>query len=271
MDVRVYEGMRRVDAVSPADRGLAYGDGLFETMRAFGGDLPWWGRHWSRLQHGAAVLGIALPDEAFAARETKALLDGRDGVAKLLLTRGTGARGYAPSAGPATLVLSRHDAPARRMGITLRWCETRLATQPRLAGIKHCSRLEQVLARAEWPADEGADEGLVLDADGNVASAIAGNLFILRDGGWHTPLLDRCGVHGVMRGWALPVLGAREARLAPADVEAADALFVCNAVRGILEVERLGERAWSPHPQVAALRERLALDHPAFAPTPETP
>jgi 4-amino-4-deoxychorismate lyase len=69
----------------------------------------------------------------------------------------------------------------------------------------------------------------------------------------------------------MPVLGALEARLKPADVEAADALFVCNAVRGILEVERLCERTWSPHPQVAALRQCLASDHPAFAPIPETP
>jgi 4-amino-4-deoxychorismate lyase len=74
-----------------------------------------------------------------------------------------------------------------------------------------------------------------------------------------------------MRGWALSVLNARETGLEPADIETADALFVCNAVRGILEAERLGERRWSPHPQVAALRQRLALDHPAFAPIPETP
>lgn len=271
MDARIFEGMRRVDAVSPADRGLAYGDGVFETMRAFSGDVPWWDRHWSRLQRGAQVLGIVLPDEAFVRDEVVALLDGRSGVAKLLITRGASARGYAPSTGPATCIVSRHDAPASLERITLRWCETRLALQPRLAGIKHCNRLEQVLARAEWPTGEGADEGLMLDADGHVTSAIAGNLFILRDGRWLTPLLDRCGVHGVMRGWAMPVLDARETRLAPADVETANALFVCNAVRGILEAERLGERAWPPQPQVARLRERLAADHPAFAPTPETP
>jgi 4-amino-4-deoxychorismate lyase len=271
MDVRVFEAGGRVDALSPSDRGLAYGDGLFETMRAFDGALPWWDRHWARLQRGAAVLGIPLPDEAPAYDEAVALLAGRAGVVKLLLTRGAGARGYAPVTGPSTWLLSHHDSPAPRTRIVLRWCETRLAPQPRLAGIKHCNRLEQVLARAEWPTGEGADEGLMLDADGHVASAIAGNLFILRDGHWRTPRLDRCGVHGVMRGWALPVLDAREARLSRADVEAADALFVCNAVRGILEAGRLGDRTWPPHPQVAALRQRLAADHPAFAPTPEMP
>lgn len=271
MDVRVFEGTTRVDSVSPADRGIAYGDGLFETMRAWRGDIPWWDRHWARLERGAAVLAIALPDEARVRSEMRAVLDGRDGVAKLVVTRGSGTRGYAPSAGPVTWMASRHEPPRSRSSIVLRWCETRLSIQPRLAGIKHCNRLEQVLARGEWPAGEGADEGLVLDTDGHVASAIAGNVFVLCGGQWRTPLLDRCGVHGVARAWAMAVLGAHEARLSSSDVDGADALFVCNAVRGILEVERLGERAWSPHPQVAALRERLAADHPAFAPTPETP
>jgi len=271
MHARVFRGDERIDAVSPADRGLAYGDGLFETMRAWRGDVPWWDRHWARLAQGAHLLGIGLPDEVRVRDELRALPDGPGRVPKLLLTRGEGLRGYAPSPGPATWVLSSHDAPAPRARIALRWCETRLAVQPRLAGVKHCNRLEQVLARGEWPAGEGADEGLMLDATDHVASAIAGNVFALCDGQWRTPRLDRCGVHGVMRGWALPALGAIEARLSPTDIDAADALFVCNAVRGILEVERLGDRRWSPHPQVAALRHRLAADHPAFAPTPETP
>ena len=271
MHARVYRGNERVEAVSPADRGLAYGDGLFETMRAWRGEVPWWDRHWARLSRGADALGIALPDEARVHDELRSLLDRGDGVAKLLLTRGGGGRGYAPSAGPPTWVLSRHDAPSRREGVALRWCATRLAIQPRLAGLKHCNRLEQVLARAEWAAGDDADEGLMLDTDDFVVSAIAGNVFIFAGGRWRTPRLDRCGVRGLMRGWAMPVLDAEESRLSVAHVEAADAVFVCNAVRGILEVERLGERRWSPHPQVAALRHRLATDHPAFAPTPETP
>ena len=271
MHARVYRGNERIEAVSPADRGLAYGDGLFETMRAWRGDVPWWDRHWSRLSRGASTLGIALPDEARVHGEMRSLMEGADGVAKLLLTRGEGARGYAPSVGPPTWVLSRHDAPSMHERIALRWCATRLAIQPRLAGLKHCNRLEHVLARAEWAVGEHADEGLMLDTEGALASAIAGNVFLLAGGRWRTPRLDGCGVHGVMRGWAMPVLGAEASRLSGADVEAADAVFVCNAVRGILEVERLGERRWSPHPQVAALRHRLATDHPAFAPTPETP
>ncbi|HZX79682.1 MAG TPA: aminodeoxychorismate lyase [Lysobacter sp.] len=270
-DARLFHGDRRVDAVSPFDRGLAYGDGLFETMRAHRGDVPWWDRHWSRLRRGAGVLGLALPEEKQVRAELRELLVGRDGVAKLLVTRGAGERGYAPGPHEPFWMLSVADPPPTPTSVAVRWCTTRIALQPALAGLKHCNRLEQVLARAEWAPGETADEGLMLDTDGMLVSAVAGNLVLLRGDGWVTPALDRCGVHGVMRGWALHALGAAEARLTPADVETADALFVCNAVRGILEVARLGDRIWSPHPQVARLRARLAADHPAFAFLPETP
>ncbi|WP_235893623.1 aminodeoxychorismate lyase [Cognatilysobacter lacus] len=267
----LFEGERRIDAIAPADRGLAYGDGLFETMRAFRGELHWWDRHWARLRGGARVLGIELPTQAIVRDSLCALLDGRDGVCKLLVTRGSGARGYAPSAGPAFWSLSRHDAPEPREHVQLRWCSTRLAIQPALAGIKHCNRLEQVLARAEWTPGETADEGLMLDIDGAVVSAVAGNVFLLDRDRWLTPAIDRCGVRGVCRGWAAQQLDAYETRITPATLMGADAVFVCNAVRGILEVERLGDRSWTPHPQVAGLRQRLAADHPAFAAPPEMP
>ncbi|WP_162823772.1 aminodeoxychorismate lyase [Lysobacter sp. TY2-98] len=269
--MRLFEGSTRVDAIAASNRGLAYGDGLFETMRAHRGDVPWWDRHWMRLRRGGEALGIALPDEAQARAEAHALLDGRDGVAKLVVTRGPGGRGYAPMAAPSFWMLSLHDAPPRQDRVTLRWCDTRLAIQPRLAGHKHCNRLEQVLARAEWREGEAADDGLMRDVDGDVVSAIAGNVFVLNGDSWTTPAIDRCGVRGVCRAWAIDALDVRETRIAADAVESADALFVCNAVRGILEVARLGDRVWSPHPQVAWLRERLATAHPAFALTSESP
>ncbi|MGY3264260.1 aminodeoxychorismate lyase [Lysobacter sp. HA35] len=267
----MFSGSTRIDAIAPNDRGLAYGDGLFETMRAFDGDVPWWDRHWARLRRGAEVLALRLPDESQVRVELAGFLDGRDGLAKLIVTRGAGGRSYAPSHGEPFWMLSRHDAPVSPQRITLRWCETRLAIQERLAGIKHCNRLEQVLARSEWAPDETADEGLMLDTDGHVVSAVAGNVFLLNRDGWSTPMIDRCGVRGVCRDWAVVALGAREVHIVPQDIESADALFVCNAVRGILEVARLGDRVWSPHPQVARLRGRLATEHPAFAHTPESP
>ncbi|HSR65597.1 MAG TPA: aminodeoxychorismate lyase [Xanthomonadaceae bacterium] len=266
MSARIFAGDRRIDAVPVDDRGLAYGDGLFETLRVHRGVAPWWDAHWSRLAQGARRLGIPLPDPARVRAESDALFgDGGDGVLKLQLTRGSGGRGYAPPARPVpTWIVSRHPLPAASAGLRLRWCETRLAVQPALAGIKHCNRLEQVLARRECE-DAGVDDGVLCDGDGAVVAATAANLFVLRDGGWLTPPVDRCGVAGVCRAHLLPVLQAREARLSPAGVEGADALFLCNAVRGILVVDRLGARAFDPHPAVEGARRALARLHPAFA------
>ncbi|MFP5374163.1 MAG: aminodeoxychorismate lyase [Gammaproteobacteria bacterium] len=267
--VRIFVGQARVDAVPADDRGLAYGDGLFETMRAHACAVPWWERHWARLALGAARLGLALPPEALVRDQAADLLGDAagDAVLRLLVTRGRG-RGYAPpAAARPTWVLSLHPPPPiPARGLRLGWCGTRLALQPALAGLKHCNRLEQVLARAALAAaDPQADEGLLRSAGGDVVCATAANLFVFGEAGWATPPVDRCGVAGVCRGWILETTGARERRLAVADVESAQALVLCNAVRGILPVARLGGRSWPPHPQVAALQRRLASAHPAFA------
>lgn len=276
MNTRCYRGHARIDAPDPGQRGIAYGDGVFETMRVHRGAVHWWPRHRARLAQGASRLRLALPDAAFIEARIAECVDGiEDGVLKLVVSRGAGGRGYAPVPdAPPDWQLALHPLPdpGPETGLALRWCETRLSVQPLLAGIKHCNRLEQVLARAEWPALAAhvgtADEGLMRDADGAVTCAIAANLFVLRDGRWTTPLLDRCGIAGVLRGWALEALEAIEARLMPADVLAADAVFLCNAVRGILPVARLDDRRWAPHPRLAQARQRLAAAHPAFATEP---
>ena len=277
MTARLYRGDARAEALDPAHRGIAYGDGVFETMRVHDGRVPWWERHHARLQQAAARLGLNLPAAGFMADEVADVARGAgQGVVKLVCSRGAGGRGYAPDPhAPCAWQLSVHPlpVPAPPAGLALRWCTTGLAAQPLLAGLKHCNRLEQVLARAEWhdPQAQGrdADEGLMRDMRGDVVCATSANLFVLRGGRWLTPEIVDCGVAGVCRGVLIEALQADEARLSPHDVEAADAVFLCNAVRGILPVARLAHRAWSPHPDLARAQRLLGASHPAFA--PETP
>lgn len=262
--VRVFRGRQAVPAVEAGDRGLAYGDGLFETMRVARGRLPWWPAHHARLQRGAAALGLAAPPRDWLEAELSALLAGApaEGVLKLVLTRGAGGRGYSPhDACEPSLLLSLHPLPAAIDGpLVLRWCTLRMALQPALAGIKHLNRLEQVLARAEWH-DPGVHEGLLLDARGRVACATAANVFARIGGRWLTPRVEECGVAGIARAWVLAnAPDAAEAELSPADVESADALFLCNAVRGILPVGRLGERRWPPHAGLRSLHEAMGRE-----------
>lgn len=267
MSLRLYRGGRRVESIPADHRGIAYGDGLFETMRAHGGAVPWRDRHLARLRTGARCLGIALPDAGFVAAEIDAMAAQSEGVLKLVLSRGAGGRGYAPSPqAEPDWQLSSHPLPASPPagGIALRWCDLRLSAQPALAGLKHCNRLEQVLARAEW-TDPDIHEGLLRDADGDVIGATAANVFALVEGRWITPGIGRCGIAGVCRGWAIEALDAREGRLSRPALEAAEAVFLCNAVRGILPVAQLDARRWTPHPRIADAQRLLAAAHPAFA------
>jgi len=267
MTVRIFSGDRAVSCIDADDRGLAYGDGLFETVLVDRGQPVWWDEHWRRLERGAGALGIACPDQAKVRGECDSVIAGSvRAVLKIQLTRGRGGRGYAASTElqPTWLVSLHASPPATPQNIALRWCTTMLAIQPALAGIKHCNRLEQVLARAEWQDPEIFD-GLMCDTDGRVVCATSGNVFARIGGVWKTPGVHRCGIAGIAREWLLHRLeSADECDLSPADVENADAVFLCNSVRGILPVRRLGNRDWSPDANIAAIRRQLAQDQPAF-------
>lgn len=257
---------RRAVAVAAADRGLAYGDGLFETLRSVQGRFPLWPLHRQRLARGGRRLALALPDPAVILRELECVAAGGDGVVKLILTRGDG-RGYRPQSGAVRRIVQRWPLPplapeTRARGLRLRWCRLRLATQPALAGIKHLNRLEQVLARGEW-RDAAIDEGLCRDDQGHVVCATAANVFAVIDGVLVTPLLDRCGVAGVARAWLLRAarrqrIAVQERRLHPDELDAAQEVFLSNAVRGVMPVRALGRRRWQPGPVARALGYTLA-------------
>ena len=264
----MFLGEDRIETLPGYARGFAYGDGVFETMRVHRGTVPWWDVHHARLLNGLARLHIPAPDAATMQRAVAEVFDdGGDGVAKLIVSRGGIGRGYMPDLdAPPLWRVSRHELPPppRPEGLVLRWCETRLALQPALAGLKHCNRLEHVVARGEWN-DPGIDEGLLRSIDGFVVCATSANLFVLHGNRWSTPRVDRCGIAGTCRAWLLSETGAAETRIDPRELETAAAIALCNAVRGILPVARLEARTWAPHPAVADLRQRLARAHPAFA------
>jgi 4-amino-4-deoxychorismate lyase len=190
-----------------------------------------------------------------------------DGVLKLIVTRGSGPRGYAPPetlapmrivfATPASVISATYACE----GVAVRLCDTRLAVQPALAGIKHLNRLEQVLARAEW-RDPQIAEGLMLDTDDNVIEGTMSNLFCVRDGALYTPELDRCGVRGITRERILEharavCLPAHEIRLRLDDLYAADELFICNTFMGIWPVRRLVGHPFVPGPVTRRLAAAL--------------
>jgi 4-amino-4-deoxychorismate lyase len=180
------------------DRGLHYGDGLFETIAVINGRPTLWQAHMERLQCGCELLGIPLPDLQQLHEEASSLCSSEERVVlKLMITRGSGGRGYRPPQDVLSQrILFRYpwpDSPDLSHGIQLRVCQTPLACNPALAGIKHLNRLEQVLARAEWD-DPAIHEGLMCDLDGRVKEGTMSNLFWVEDSQLFTPDLSRCGV-----------------------------------------------------------------------------
>lgn len=249
------------DSIAATDRGLLYGDGLFETIRFVGGVAPLWPRHLQRLALGCERLRLPLPEPALLWHEALAATQGMaEAVLRITLTRGAGARGYAMPATPqptrivAAFPMPALDAAMYRDGVRLHLCATRLAEQPLLAGIKHLNRLEQVLARSEWN-DPAIAEGLLCDGHGYVVSATAANLFAVLDGVAVTPAVDRCGVAGVLRAELLEAFPQTQVRELPlAACLAASELFLSSSVRGILPVQAVGATVFAPGPVARAMQ-----------------
>lgn len=259
---RILVNGRREATVSAFDRGFTLGDGLFETIAIRDGTPLLWEAHCERLEHGCHALGIEPPSRGDLSDEIAQVCgDDPDGSVRVTVTRGAGARGYAlPAAAAPTRVVS-FDAVGPffdRGAIRLRWCETRIGLQPRLAGIKHLGRLDQVLARAEW-SDPAIDEGVVQSVDGRVIECVAANLFLVRAGILVTPMLSDCGIAGVARRAVLRTaadlrLGTEERDVGPDEVSTADELFATSSLRGIAPVRRLEQHEFpAPGPVTGRL------------------
>ncbi len=256
------------DAVSVHDRGLSYGDGLFETFAVAEGRPIAWEPHISRLQNGCQRLRIPCPAEALLRAEATRVCAGLTlGVLKIIVTRGANGRGYRiPEVVNPSRILTIYPWPAfprsrAREGVRVTVCQTRLAANPGLAGIKHLNRLEQVLARSEWDGPHYA-EGLMLDTAGRVVEGTMSNLFLVIDGQLVTPDLADAGVAGIMRGLVLAEAAALDigATVAPVgldDLRRAEELFLCNSLFGVWPIKGLDGQAYRVGPLALRLRHRL--------------
>jgi len=254
--------------VSPLDRGLAFGDGVFRTLRIASGRPLNWARHYARLRADCVLLGLPVPSESVLRREL-AQVAPDDAIAKVIITRGAGGRGYAPAATrPTRVVAAFHAAPhppqLARDGVRVKRCEMVLSEQPWLAGAKTLNRLENVLARAEWD-DAAIHEGLLCDAKGHVIEGTMSNVFLVRDGVVTTPALHRCGVVGAQRERVLELLDARgilcEVRDVPFDELArAHEIFLTNSVIGVWPVARLEDRAIAVGPLARSVQQAIEED-----------
>jgi 4-amino-4-deoxychorismate lyase len=257
------------DAIAISDRGLAYGDGVFRTLSVRDGHPRHWRRHFDKLSSDCAVLGIAAPDETTLLAELAQLARsaGPDFAFKIIITRGSGPRGYAPPspAQPTRIVsasaLPQYPQDFSARGIRLRLCMLRLGFQPALAGVKHLNRLENVLARQEW-GDADIAEGLLCDIEGHVICGTMTNLFIVERGVLFTPSLARCGVAGVTRDRVMVAaaghrVDCRVEHISYDRLMQAEEVWFVNSLVGLWQGRELGDRRWAPGTLAARMRQWL--------------
>lgn len=244
------------DYLSIMDRGLHYGDGLFETIACVAGNLQFWDEHIERLRNGAERLLMDVSAVDGFKQEVTSLLNKNaihNCVVKLILTRGQSERGYR-SALPQknTRIVMFSDLPAypdnyHTQGIKACFCQHPISKNAKLAGIKHLNRLDNVLARNEW-RDE-YQEGIMLDDSGHVIEGTMSNIFFIKNKKLYTPALNFSGVDGVIRGQTLSIAKQQSIEIELADftkdaIENMDEIFVCNSVIGIWPVTSLAEKSY---------------------------
>ncbi|WP_455205255.1 aminodeoxychorismate lyase [Kaarinaea lacus] len=256
------------DHVSAFDRGLQYGDGVFETIKVNQGRLCLWDNHIERLQQGCERLYISAPDGQVLEFEARHLAKGiTKGVIKIIVTRGTGGRGYKTSPGvAATRILIGYSYPEYPTtywsnGVATRFCQSMLGYNASLAGIKHLNRLEQIIARAEWQ-DEDISEGIMLDENGKVIEGTMTNIFFAEKNILVTPALEKCGVKGVMRDQILSIAQDTGVSFDISEVGkerllAADEVFLSNSIIGIWPVNKIEQKSFTIGPITTSMMQQL--------------
>lgn len=255
--------------IDVTDRGFQYGDGLFETIAITNGQPVFLDRHLDRLEAGCRRLYIPFPGSELLIFEAQKLSQhSNNAVLKLILTRGSGGRGYRqPDVIQTTRVLSTHPFPDypdsyKEQGIVARFCDTRLGLNPALAGIKHLNRLEQVLARAEW-TDPDIQEGIMLDMNEHVIEGTMTNLFYVKKDILYTSSLLLSGVEGIIRSLIIAKssefgISVMERAFTKDELLSADEIFVCNSIIGIWPVRQIVKKCFPVGTRTRQLQTCLA-------------
>jgi len=264
---------RQQHQIDVRDRGLSYGDGLFETIKVHAGTAKLWQMHIERLNNGCRRLNIPQPDLTALQRDIDTVIaaSGPNLVLKLIVSRGIGQRGYFydGTESPTVIVMSAPEYQVKaddyQTGVTAMICQTRLSDNVNLAGMKHLNRLEQVLARAEW-RDPAIREGIMLDSAGFVVEGTMSNIFLEKDGMLFTPQLSRAGVCGVMRRKVIETLHPTPKPVCIKDVTesdllAADSVAICNALLGVMPVTKIGNKEFVIGPMLQDIVARQLQNH----------
>ncbi len=270
------------DKLSIFDRGLAYGDGFFETMRwklSFDKEMllvEFWNRHIERLRKGCEQIKINFPEKKILDKYKSKLIKKvreikmQSGVLKVIITRGSGGRGYKYENGMVPNIifiittLPNLDKTLYQKGVKIKICKSKISRNPDLAGLKHLNRLDSVMARSEWNDNE-IFEGLILDDNENVLEGTMSNIFSLKSGVLRTPIIKESGIRGVMRDIIIDKFSSEfnvihETILNLDELMCSDSIFITNSIIKVLPVSLIEKKRFDVNEKVKILTKKLSKD-----------
>ncbi len=232
--------------ISIFNRNFQYGDGLFETCVVKNNQILFWEKHLSRLDIGCRKLKIKNIEEEIWLKDIKkalSLTSKKNCVLKLILSRGNSQRGYSypdDILQVRVVIVSEMKNVQAKESFSLEYASSGYHSNPNLAGIKHCNRIEQILARSSLKRDEA----IMLDENQNIISVTQGNIYFIFGQSLVTPKLDRCGVIGSRRSLILELaesieLNVEQGNVSMNDAKKADEAFISNSIMGIQSVNSI--------------------------------
>ncbi|NLQ16437.1 aminodeoxychorismate lyase [Marinomonas sp. M1K-6] len=246
---------RLESSISVTDRGLAYGDGVFETILAIPHQLIQIEDHLARLYRGLSKLGMPF---SFEQKQTLAdflscqilPLISEESVVKLVVSRGEGGRGYlAPKHCNHSIIIGILPAPDyqphRQKGVSLGVSPVPINSNRFIAGIKHLNRLENVIAKGFLTASEF--EAVMLNEKQELIECIQSNVFWFRRGFLYTPSLEKSGVQGTYRKAIIEKqqeYSIQVGHFVLADLMQADEVFIANSLMGIVPVNQVAGQSF---------------------------
>jgi len=272
--------------VSVFDHGFMYGDGIYETMRAYDGRIFLLKKHLSRLKRSADAIGLRLPiplnqiNEAL--NESLNVNKLREAYVRLHVSRGPGEIGLDPAlcVAPTMVIVAKpfHDYPSAyyEKGVRVSIVKTRrnhpLALPP---SIKGTNFLNNILAKIE-AIKAGAYEGIMLNWKGQVAEGTISNIFMVKKGVLRTPHMATGILEGVTRDLVLRLakrkkIPVRESALLPRDLRSADECFITNTTMEIMPVTAIDAKkigTGRPGPITALLLQAYRKEVLACSATP---
>ena len=254
--------------VSVFERGLAYGDGLFETMtwQNFNSDeypnqVEFWTRHLQRIFIGCRTLSIKPPNSKILNNYKNKILKKANilglnkGILKIIISRGIGGRGYKydKDIKPTIIFLafpfSKYPEKFYKKGVSVRFCDSRLSSNENLVGLKHLNRLDSVLARAEW-SNQKIFEGLFCDDKENIIEGTMTNIFLVRKNTLYTPEIKESGINGIMRQVIIENYKnffdqIKITKIRRGNIREFQQIFLTNSVLKIMPVAKIEENKFS--------------------------